>query len=63
MTDFPIVLHEVLEPITLYRGCQGDGMHLLRVAMRSNYEEGRRPHPAERRAIALYMSVSMFDSP
>ncbi len=31
--------------------------------MRSNYEADRSPHPGERQAIALYMSVSMFESP
>lgn len=33
----------------------------LVAAMRSNYEAGRPPHPAERRAVATYMAVSMFE--
>lgn len=61
MTDFPIVVVEVNEPITLYRGCHSDYMTDLVAAMRSNYEAARDPHPAERRAIALYMAVSMFE--
>jgi hypothetical protein len=63
MTDFPILVLEVDEPVTLYRGCHGSEPATLTDAMRSNYERDRRPHPAERRAIALYMSLSMFDSP
>ncbi len=63
MSDFPIVVLEVTEPITLYRGCYGAEPATLIDAMRSNYERDRRPHPAERRAIALYMSLSMFATP
>ncbi len=63
MTDFPIVLLEVTRPITLYRGCHGSEPATLIEAMRSNYDAGRNPHPAERRAVALYMSLSMFESP
>lgn len=33
----------------------------LVAAMRSNYEAGRPPHPAERRAVAVYMAVSIFE--
>ena len=29
--------------------------------MRSNYEQRRRPHPAERKAIVTFMAVSMFE--
>ena len=63
MTDFPIVLLEITRPITLYRGCHGSEPATLIEAMRSNYDAGRNPHPAERRAVALYMSLSMFESP
>jgi hypothetical protein len=60
MSDFPIVVCEVREPVTLYRGCHGVDADALRTALRSNYEAGRRPHPAERRAIVMQMAVSMF---
>jgi hypothetical protein len=59
--DFPIVVEAVREPITLFRGCRGSLRPDLVAAMRSNYEVGRSPHPAERRAIAVYMAVSMFE--
>jgi hypothetical protein len=61
VSDFPIVVLEVLEPTTLYRGCHGSRMPELAAAMRSNYEAGRQPHPAERRAIVTFMAVSMFE--
>lgn len=52
---------EVDEPLTLYRGCHGSQMDDLIEAMRSNYEVGRPPHHAERRAVVTYMAVSMFE--
>jgi hypothetical protein len=61
VTDFPIVVLEVVKPTTLYRGCRGSRMPELVAAMRSNYEAERRPHPAERRAMVTYMAVSMFE--
>ena len=61
MSDFPIVVDAVREPVTLYRACHGEDSDSLRAAMRSNYEAGRRAHPAERRAIVMHMAVSMFE--
>jgi len=61
MSDFPIVMVGVTTPVTLYRGCHGREMSHLIDAMRSNYELGIAPHPAARRAIALFMAVSMFE--
>lgn len=61
MSDFPIVVLEVTAPITLSRGCHGSATADLVSGMRSNYEEGRRPHPAERKAIVTFMAVSMFE--
>jgi hypothetical protein len=46
---------------TLYRGCHGAALPELVRGMRSNYEAGRRPHPAERNAIVTFMAVSMFE--
>jgi hypothetical protein len=62
VSDFPIVIEAVRDPMTLFRGCRGSHMQDLVAAMRSNYEVGRSPHPAERRAIAVYMAVSMFEN-
>lgn len=61
MSAFPIVVDAVRAPVTLYRGCHGTDAAAVLACMRSNYEVGRSPHPGERRAIALYMAVSMFE--
>lgn len=61
MTDVPIIVDAVHEPVTLYRGCHGSGVADLVAAMRSNYEAGRAMRPAERRAIVMHMAVSMFE--
>lgn len=61
MTAFPIEVDVVRRITTLYRGCHGTEMPQLVRGMRSNYEEGRRPHPAERKAIVTFMAVSMFE--
>jgi hypothetical protein len=60
-SDFPIVVHGVAQPVTLYRGCHGGEPEDLLAAMRSNYASGRRPHPADLRAAVLVMAVSMFE--
>jgi hypothetical protein len=62
VSEFPIVVVAVPESITLYRGCHGVADADLIASMRSDYEVGRPPHPSERRAIALYMAVSMFEN-
>lgn len=61
MTAFPIMVDVVRERMTLYRGCHGAAPSDLIRSMRSNYEEGRRPHPEERKAIVSFMAVSMFE--
>lgn len=61
MTVFPITVDVVRRETTLYRGCHGPGTLELVRAMQSNYEAGRQPHPAERKAIVTFMAVSMFE--
>jgi hypothetical protein len=61
VSEFPIIVDAVRKPVTLYRTCHGEDADAVRAAMRSNYEAGRRPHPAERRAIVMHMAVSMFE--
>ena len=61
MTVFPIRVDVVRRRTTLYRGGHGSGMRDVLIAMRSNYEAGRQPHPAERKAIVTFMAVSMFE--
>jgi hypothetical protein len=60
-TEFLVVVLQ--EPQTLHRGCHGAGRAALEAALTSNYQAGRTPHPADLRATALHMSVSMFEDP
>jgi hypothetical protein len=59
---FPITVELVEEPRTLFRACHGSTVTEITAALRSNYETGRPPHPADLRATILHMAVSMFEN-
>jgi hypothetical protein len=61
MAGFESEFHVVVlqEPRRLYRGCFGADR--IEEALRSNYENGRNPHPADLRATVLHMAVSLFE--
>jgi hypothetical protein len=56
-TEFHVVVLQ--EPRRLYRGCFGSDR--IDEALKSNYENGRNPHPADLRATVLHMAVSLFE--
>jgi hypothetical protein len=53
------LVETLAEPRTLYRGARD--AHQPVDACRSNYELGRKPHPADLRAHVLAVAVSMFE--
>jgi len=59
--SFPITVQLLERQLVVYRGCRGTSAKALTDAMRSNYELGRKPHPADLRATVLHMAVSMFE--
>jgi hypothetical protein len=61
--DFPITVALLTRTMTLYGACHGADTTAVRNTMRSNYESGRSPHPADLRATVLHMAVSMFEDP
>ena len=56
MAEFESEFHVVVlqEPTRLYRGCFGPDRVVE--ALKSNYENGRNPHPADLRATILHMA-------
>lgn len=60
--DSSIRVDVLQRPLVVYRGCHGSDAGAVRDAMRSNYETGRSPHPADLRATVLHMAVSMFEA-
>jgi hypothetical protein len=56
---FPITVELVEEPRTLFPACHGSTVTEITAALRSNYETGRPPHPADLKATILHMAVSM----
>ncbi len=59
--DFPITVAVLERSMTVFRGCHDEEGVALVDAMRSNYETGRAPHPADLRATVLHMAVLMFE--
>jgi hypothetical protein len=58
-SEFHVIVLQ--EPKRLYRGCHGTGRTALEASLTSNFQAGRSPHPAGRRATVLHMAVSMFE--